>query len=113
MAAANLLLAGSPPASLWAIANQLQLLLLLVLTKSSIPRKVVDYITGNSFASFNFEFLKLTSLPGMNVPLEWIYKEQEIEILAEIGVESGSTFNNHFTLFIILLVLVPIHLIVL
>ena len=46
--------------AVWSMANQMQLLLLLILTGAYLPPNVKDYIGGNTFASFNFNFIHYT-----------------------------------------------------
>lgn len=91
------------------MANQFQLFLLLILTKSSMPDRVVNFITDTEFLSFSFSFLNLQSLPGISSLKSWMDKEQAFPSLAEIGVESGSTFFNNFTLIMLHLLFVPLH----
>ncbi|CAI2384176.1 unnamed protein product [Moneuplotes crassus] len=101
----------SSPTVLWVMANQLQLLLLLVLTNSSMPTKIVEFLTTNRFASFSLDFLPLDKLPGLTLVKGSFIKEQDDSNLSEIGIESGSTFYNNFTLiFLIFLVLLPSHI---
>jgi len=101
----------SSPTVLWAMANQLQLLLLLVLTNSSMPSKIVEFLTANRFASFSLDFLSLDKLPGLTLVKGSFIKKQDDSNLSEIGIESGSTFYNNFTLiFLIFFVLLPAHI---
>ncbi|CAI2384325.1 unnamed protein product [Moneuplotes crassus] len=109
-AAVNSALNMSSPAAIWAMANQLQLLLLLLLTKCSMPDKIIQFITGNRFASFSLDFLPLDSLPVISIPKGWLLKDQNIESLTEIGIESGSSFNNNFSLIFLIFLLVPPHI---
>lgn len=107
-AAVNSLLNLSSPTTLWAMANQLQLLLLLILMKCEIPQKIIDFITANKFAMISLDFLNLPDFSFM--PKSFIEKDQKLETLHTVGVESGSAFANNFSLFVILFCLIPIHI---
>ncbi|CAI2380590.1 unnamed protein product [Moneuplotes crassus] len=100
----------SAPMALWAMANQVQLMLLLLLTKSSLPYDIVGYITTNGFFSFNMKFLPIKSNIISEVPLEWMSKTQSSIELEDMGLESGSSFNNNFGLVFIVLILIFLHL---
>lgn len=103
----------SSPTVLWAMANQLQLLLLLVLTNSSMPSEVIKFLTANRFAAFSLDFLQFEQLPGM-VKLKGLFEIQQVNSdLSEIGVGSGSTFYNNFSIIMLLLLLLPLHLAIL
>lgn len=96
-ASLNAIITLSSPAALWAMANQLQLLLLLALTKSSLPDDVINFITGNNFASFSFNFLPIQSLPLFGSPSKWNEDEQKNANLSKIGVENFSSFTNNYS----------------
>ncbi|CAI2375823.1 unnamed protein product [Moneuplotes crassus] len=100
----------SAPMALWAMANQVQLMLLLLLTKSSLPSDIIGYITNNGFFSFNMGFLPIKSNMVSEIPLKWMDKAQNRIELEDIGLESGSTFNNNFGLVITICVLVLLNL---
>ncbi|CAI2371785.1 unnamed protein product [Moneuplotes crassus] len=101
----------SAPMALWALANQIQLMLLLLLTKSSLPSDIISYITNNMIFSFNMEFLPIKSNMISEVPLRWMGKTQNSIELEDMGFESGSSFNNNFGFLMILCVIIVLHLI--
>jgi hypothetical protein len=75
------------------MANQVQLLLLLILTKSSLPGKVSEFITANLLTTFSFGFMyDENSFVGS--PAKWFDEEQTDSELESIGVESHSSFTN-------------------
>lgn len=93
----------SSPVAIWAMANQFQLFMLLMLTQSHLPSDVVAYITGNRFMSFSMDFIPLENAPVIDLPLEWLSLDQSMDELEEMGILSGSSFNNNvcfmFTIF--------------
>ncbi|CAI2381489.1 unnamed protein product [Moneuplotes crassus] len=93
------ILNGASPCAIWSMANQLQLLLLLLLTQSSLPSDVRGYIINNSMFSFSmdFDFIPLKTNFLTKVPLDWMSKGQTNLELEDMGQESGSSFNNNFS----------------
>ena len=53
---------SSSPATIWVMANQLQLFSLLLLTKSELPDDVIGFITSSNYMSFNMDFLSMTKI---------------------------------------------------
>jgi len=102
----------SSPAALWTMVNQIQLILLLILTKTSIPDRVYELITSNAFSSFSFEFLKVDKISFIDVPKGWLETDQGDEDLEAIGVEYFHTYNNIFSLILIIIFAVPLHIII-
>lgn len=100
----------SSPSVVWAMVNQVQLLLLLVLTKTSMPGKVLNFLTSNLFAAFNFGFLNVKKWPLLKDAYRWLFQDQSNVHLREVGVESHSTYNNIFSLLVIFALLAPLHL---
>mmetsp|Transcript_21864 Transcript_21864/g.21610 ORF Transcript_21864/g.21610 Transcript_21864/m.21610 type:complete len:96 (+) Transcript_21864:477-764(+) len=90
------LLNSSSPMAIWSMANQMQLLMLLLLTQTSLPADVVGYISGNQMFSFNMNFLPIQNNVVSKVPLDWLKQNQTNIGLGDMGMESGSSFNNNF-----------------
>lgn len=105
------LLNFSSPATLWAMANQLQLYMFLLMTKSSLPVDVVGYITANKFASFSLGFLPINQIVFVNVPTVWLDTDQEYGELEEMGIDSGSAFNNNCAFLLTILLIIFTHII--
>ena len=57
----------STPTGLWITMNQFQLILLLLLTKSSIPKSIVDYLSGLKATTCSFNFIPFKDIP-------WFYR---------------------------------------
>lgn len=87
----------SSPTALWSLLNQIQMLILLVLVDTYIPVDVVQTIVNQDFALFNFDFIPISDIPGVNALTKWMNFEQENDILFDVGMEYRSTFNNTST----------------
>ncbi|CAI2359943.1 unnamed protein product [Moneuplotes crassus] len=103
------LLNSSSPMAIWSMANQMQLLMLLLLTQTSLPADVVGYISGNQMFSFNMNFLPIQNNVVSKVPLDWLKQNQTNIGLGDMGIESGSSFNNNFGIICTLLMLIIFH----
>lgn len=90
------LLNSSSPMAIWSMANQIQILMLLLLTHSSLPADVITFISSNSLFSFNKNFLPFENNFLSKIPLDWMGRAQTNIGLADMGIESGSSFNNTF-----------------
>ncbi|CAI2386961.1 unnamed protein product [Moneuplotes crassus] len=98
-------------AAIWSIVNQLQLYLLLPLTKTPFPGNVKVMILGNELFQFNFNFIPLKSLPKIPEIMDWLDIEQENIYLETIGIESRTSLLNNFSfaiLMVFFLVLYPL-----
>ena len=95
------------------MANQIQLLLLLVLAKSSFPDRIIQFLTDNEFASFSLNILFKDLLPINNYSPEVFEGKQKDHNLSVIGVESSHSFTNIQSLLESLLIFVIIHTILL
>ena len=109
-AASTALLNLSSPTAVWSLANQLQLLLSLILTGAYFPTQITDYLSGQTFASFNFDFIPVVEIPLIKIPIESLDFNHSYSNLNAIGVKSGSSFVNNLGLLFTIMVLVSIHL---
>jgi hypothetical protein len=100
----------SSPAALWAMAHQIQLLLLLLLTKRYFPDDVKAVLQGNSFMSFDFSFIPVTKAPGVKQIMDFINIDQDNVYLETIGLESGSGVKNLISVVSVFLLCVVLHL---
>ncbi|CAI2387820.1 unnamed protein product [Moneuplotes crassus] len=111
VATSTALLNLSAPTAVWALANQLQILLTLVLTGAYLPTKIEDYISGQTFASFNFDFIPVFDIPVVKIPLEALdFNHTDIK-MKTVGVVSGSSFVNNIGFLITILALIFCHMI--
>jgi hypothetical protein len=99
----------SSPMAIWSMANQFQLFMLLLLTKTHLPADVRGYITNNKLMSFSLDFLPIKKLFVVKVPTEWMNFDQSIDELEEIGIMSGSSFNNNVGFIFIFVLIVLTH----
>lgn len=98
MATLTSLMKVSSPTMVWIMVNQVQLLVLLVLTKTDLPSKVVNFLTSNGFAMFCFEWIGFNGVSFMEDLESWSYRPQTDKDLEVIGIKSKSTYNNIFSL---------------
>ena len=105
------IISSSSISNIWAIIGQLQLLFFLILTRSNIPKDVIDFITGSNYILLLFNFIPLSKAQNAISWLNWINYDQNDYLLDKIGIQSGSTYVNNFSLFIFLFCIIPPHLI--
>ena len=99
----------STPTGLWMTMNQFQLILLLLLTKSNIPKSIVDYLAGLKATTWSFNFIPFKNIPGINKMIDYFdYKSSKKE-LDYFGIFSGSSVANNFALMCILVIVAAIH----
>ena len=101
----------SSPSGLWIVFNQYQLLLLLLLTGAYFPIKVVKLLTGMGLALFSFSFLDPLYENSFNYLRTWNYSPQKDPYLEEMGINSENSFYNLFTLMLVFLFIIVIHVI--
>lgn len=100
----------SSPAALWAMAHQIQLLLLLLLTKRYFPDDVKAVLQGNSFMSFDFSFIPIAKAPGVKQLMNLLNIKQSNIYLETIGLESGSGLKNFISVVSVILLFAALHL---
>lgn len=100
---------ASNPTAVWSLMNQLQLLILLLLVDTYIPDDVQGFIQGQDFAMFSFDFIPSTKIPYIKIPTDWMEFEQSNEVLKDLGVASRSTFNNSFSLILVIIGIIALH----
>ena len=100
----------SAPIAMWMIANQIQLVSLLLLTGAYLPPSIKGILTGSQFTSFSFSFIPVMDTPGINILLKSFDIEQEDVNLQEMGLNSGSTITSNSTFLFMIIVLIMLHL---
>lgn len=103
------MLSSSSPATMWAIINQIQLLLLLLLTGAYFPKDVVDFLTGFEFSMLSLNFLQTDTWSIFDKVTNWLHSEQPHYYLGVIGVESKSSLVNLSSFLFNLLIQTSIH----
>ena len=89
--------------------NQFQLIMLLLLTKSNIPRSIVSYLSSLKATTWSFNFIPFKDIPGFDKMVNGLdFKLPDVE-LKYFGIISGSTFANNFSLICIVLIFIAIH----
>ena len=96
--------------SLWAIINQLQLFLLLILTRVYLPLDVINFIIGSKIAMFPYDYIPFKKSSYSGSINDLFDSEQNDEILSKIGLDSASSFVNNYSLFSSLLSTALFHL---
>jgi hypothetical protein len=95
------LLGGSIGNTGWSMVNQLQLYLLLPLVGVDLPDKILDFVFGLEMSMFSFDFLPSQDIFGVKNLIDYLDFEQSNDMLPELGIESGSTLVNQFSLIIV------------
>ena len=101
----------SSPSALWAVINQLQLLMFLILTGAYIPTEVESYISDSDYITFNFNFISFDFIPKLSSAKEWMGFEQGDSNLINLGLDSGSAFNNISSLLGSIIIIICLHLV--
>lgn len=91
-------ISGSSLSSIWAIVEQIQLLILIMAIEDHIPEVVEYYLEGNSFFLFNFGFIPTKDASYLGFIPKWTDLEQTVNVAKRLELESSSTFTNHYTL---------------
>ena len=99
------------PQGIWISINEFQLLLLLLLTGAYFPSNISYYLTGVSFSSFSFNFIPVIKSPGPNYLKSWLDFNLNNDYLSDIGLNSGSSIINNFSLFTTILLQIGLHLV--
>ena len=106
-------ISGSPPTGIWAIIHQLQYILLLLMVDDFIPEELQIYIEAQSSSMMNFNFLPFDSIPGVNIPVDWMDFQQPNAKLELLEIESRSTFNNLLSVISLLAAAIWFHVLLL
>ena len=99
----------STPTGLWITMNQFQLIMLLLLTKSNIPRSIVSYLAGLKATTWSFNFIPFKDIPGFDTLNNFMDFKLPKKELDYFGVFSGSTFANNFSLLWLMMIIIAIH----
>ena len=96
--------------SVWLMINQLQLLLLLLLTQVYMPLNVIDFIVGFKFALISFDFLPFKKAKaGVSVEDLFGYNQAN-DMLSRLDLDNGSSVVNNFSLFSVFVHVGIVHL---
>ena len=100
----------STPQGLWITMNQFQLILLLLLTNSHIPKSIVDYLSGLKATTWSMNFIPFKDIPGIKWIVDSLDHNLENKNLDYFGIFSGSTFANNLSLIWVILIILVLHL---
>ena len=94
-------------ATIWSMVNQLQLLLLLLLTRAFIPGDIQAVLTGSDFASNLYQFIPIKMFrvyPAFLSRFEFELTNQSLSLL-EINYDStvANTYSIFFSIFLMTL----------
>ena len=99
-------------ASLWAIINQLQMFLLILLTRAYLPLDIINFIIGSKITMSLYDCISFKKT-SYSYPINDLFDfDQEDELLSKIGLNSGSTFVNNYSLLNSLMLMILFHLVV-
>jgi hypothetical protein len=99
---------SSATTSLWAIINQLQLLMLLILIKGYVNKNTREYLVGQKFVLVTFDILGTSSEENK---LKFFGEPQKDEDLKDIGLEKISTLANILSILLLVFLVAIIHFI--
>ena len=100
----------SPFANLWSLINQIQMIVLIIVTQIYLPNNVVNTIIGNKIMINPFQYISLNFLSFYDNLFKWLDSTQTNNGLSEIGLDSGSAIINSLSLIVILTLRVIVHL---
>jgi len=100
----------SSPTSFWAIVNQLQVILLMLLIDDYTPEDINKYIEELGFMMFNFNFLPFEETPGISIATDWLEFGEPFDKVEKLGLDSLSTFINNISLIITFIGLFILHM---
>ena len=103
----------SSPQGLWISVNQLQLILLLLLTGAYFPKQVIDYLESLKFALMSFTFIKFEKLFIFRDVIGYLTFSLKTPDLKHFDINSGCTFHNSFSFTCIIVIIMMFHLVLL
>ena len=84
---------------IWMVFNQMRILILMLLTEAYFPSQIKNYLLGLKLFSFNFSFLFIQDIPGINEVSNLFDFSQPETVLQDIGLISKSSLFNSITIF--------------
>ena len=100
-------------ASLWLLVNQIQIIVLLIVSQIYLPKYVVSVILSNKIMLNPFHYISLNLISFYKITFGWFDSTQENSGLSLIGLDSGSALVNNTNLISVLLVSILMHLFIL
>jgi hypothetical protein len=90
---------GSSLNSMWALANQLQMIVLFPFLKIELTEEFLYFIKNFHFTTFNLDFLSNLDIPFISDEIYALDFTQEDEVFKNNGFSSGSYFINFLGVF--------------
>ena len=101
----------SSPQSMWNVVNQFQTLELLYLTHAYFPEETTSgFSILSKYINFSFDFIPYQKLSFISIIYNFFNLPVDGDLMSKVGLKSGSTFLNNFSLLINYLFVVLIHL---
>ena len=100
----------SSPVTMWLIANQVQLVSLLLLSGAFLPPSVKEIMLGTQLTSSSFSAIPVLEIPIINVPVKSFEIEQDNVNLELMGLNSGSSLVSNYLFFLSIAAIVVLHL---
>ena len=95
---------------MWLIANQVQLVSLLLLSGAFLPPSVKEIMLGTQLTSSSFSAIPVLEIPIINVPVKSFEIEQDNVNLELMGLNSGSSLVSNYLFFLSIAAIVVLHL---
>ena len=103
----------SSPQGLWITVNQLQLILLLLLSGAYFPEEVIEFLESLKFALMSFNFIKFENLLVLKDAIAYMTFKVKTQVITHFDINSGCTFHNTFSFTCIIVIIMILHLIIL
>ena len=100
------------PIGMWSLINQFQLLMLLLLTGTYMPKTVRQYLSNMDIVLFNLDFIPISRLPLISNLYDYMSFEQDNENMTDFGIDYGSTLVNNISFLFFMLLFIIAYLIV-
>ena len=100
------------PVAMWFLINQFQLLMLLLLTGTYMPKTVRQYLSNMDIVLFNLDFIPISRLPLISNLYDYMRFEQNNENMSDFGIDYGSTLVNNISFLFFMLLFIIAYLIV-
>ena len=110
LAGINSLANGSSLTTLWAIIEQLQMVILLLLIDDYTPEDINEYLGGVGFVMLNFKFIPAADIPYVDIPTDWMTFGDPFDKIEKLGFNSISTFVNNVSLLLSFILLFIVHM---
>lgn len=90
---------GSSINSMWALANQLQMIVLFPFLKVELTKEFLDFIQNFHFTTFSLDFLSNLDIPYISDEVYTLDFTQKDKVFKDNGFSSGSYFINFLGVF--------------